>query len=146
MTGLLLQRSVGHWFGRPGGGPRRNAEKRGRACVFSDNLARFRERSFYFHLRHSSPSFILFFSAIVRGMQRFRQLGRCKARSILFQKREVFYEGNGHKTILLAFEDITERRAADQQMQQLLRQKELLVEEMQHRIAIASRSSPAFSC
>ena len=56
-------------------------------------------------------------------------------RVMLLNAREVFYEGNGHKTILLAFEDITERRAADQELHQLLRQKELLVEEMQHRIA-----------
>ena len=54
---------------------------------------------------------------------------------MLLNARKVFYEGNDHTTILLAIEDITERRAAEREMQQLLHQKELLLEEMQHRIA-----------
>jgi two-component sensor histidine kinase len=56
-------------------------------------------------------------------------------RIMLLDARKVFYEGNNNTTILLAIEDITQRRAAEREMQQLLHQKELLLEEMQHRIA-----------
>jgi len=62
----------------------------------------------------------------------FPKLGR---RVMLLNARKVFYEGNNHTTILLAIEDITARRAAERELQDLLRQKELLLEEMQHRIA-----------
>ncbi len=56
-------------------------------------------------------------------------------RVMLLNARKVFYERNHHTTILLAIEDITGRRAAEREVQQLLHQKELLLEEMQHRIA-----------
>ncbi len=56
-------------------------------------------------------------------------------RVMLLNARKVFYERNNHTTILLAIEDITARRAAEREVQQLLHQKELLLEEMQHRIA-----------
>ena len=56
-------------------------------------------------------------------------------RVMLLNARKVFYEGNNHSTILLGFEDITERRAAEREMQLLLEQKDLLLQEMQHRIA-----------
>jgi hypothetical protein len=54
---------------------------------------------------------------------------------MLLNARKVFYEDNGHTTLLLAIDDVTERRAADRVLQQLLRQKELLLAEMQHRVA-----------
>ena len=56
-------------------------------------------------------------------------------RIMLLNARKVFYKGNDHTTILLGIEDITRRRAAEREMEQLLHQKELLLEEMQHRIA-----------
>jgi two-component sensor histidine kinase len=56
-------------------------------------------------------------------------------RVMLLNARKVFYEGNSHTTLLLAIEDITERRAAEREMQHLLHQKELLLQEMHHRIA-----------
>ena len=56
-------------------------------------------------------------------------------RTMLLNARKVFYEGNNHTTILLAIEDITHRRRAERELEQLLHQKELLLEEMQHRIA-----------
>src|SRR3989337_640883 len=40
-----------------------------------------------------------------------------------------------HTTTLLAFEDVTDRRAVEEQVQELLRDKDLLLEEMQHRVA-----------
>ena len=43
--------------------------------------------------------------------------------------------GNARKLILLAIEDVTERRAAERETSDLLQQKEVLLQEMQHRIA-----------
>ena len=42
----------------------------------------------------------------------------------------------GHDaTTLLAFEDITDRRAVEEKVQELLREKDMLLQEMQHRVA-----------
>ena len=56
-------------------------------------------------------------------------------RSMLLNAREVFNQRNTHKLILLAIEDITDRRTAERQMAELLQQKETLLQEMQHRVA-----------
>ncbi len=56
-------------------------------------------------------------------------------RSMLLNAREVFSQGNAHKLILLTIEDVTERRTAEREIAELLRQKETLLQEMQHRIA-----------
>jgi chemotaxis protein methyltransferase CheR len=62
----------------------------------------------------------------------FRSIGR---RTLLLNAREVFNQRNTHKLVLLAIEDITDRRAAERQMADLLQQKETLLQEMQHRVA-----------
>jgi two-component sensor histidine kinase len=62
----------------------------------------------------------------------FPQLG---CRTLRLNARKVFYEGNGGGNILLAIEDITERRLVERERDELLRQKDLLLEEMQHRVA-----------
>ena len=62
----------------------------------------------------------------------FAGLGR---RAMLLNAREVFTQNDAHSLILLAIEDVTERRAAEQEMAQLLEQKEILLQEMQHRVA-----------
>jgi two-component sensor histidine kinase len=49
--------------------------------------------------------------------------------------REVFNQRNAHKLILLAIEDVTERRAAEWEAADLLQQKEILLQEIQHRVA-----------
>ena len=56
-------------------------------------------------------------------------------RVMLLSARKVSYETGTHATVLLAFEDITDRRTVEQQMQTLLREKDMLLEEMQHRVA-----------
>ena len=43
--------------------------------------------------------------------------------------RKVFYEGNSHNTILLTIDDVPEWRAMEREMKELMRQKELLLEE-----------------
>jgi Histidine kinase len=55
-------------------------------------------------------------------------------RSMLLNAREVFNERT-HKLILLAIEDVTDRRAAEREIAGLLQQKETLLQEMQHRVA-----------
>jgi chemotaxis protein methyltransferase CheR len=66
-------------------------------------------------------------------------LGR---RTMLLNARKVLYEDSSNSTILLAFTDVTTRRAIERhkdellrQTEELLRQKQILFEEMQHRVA-----------
>jgi chemotaxis protein methyltransferase CheR len=49
--------------------------------------------------------------------------------------RQVIYESGADATILLGIEDVTERHMLERQKDELLRQKEILLEEVQHRIA-----------
>ena len=63
--------------------------------------------------------------------QDFAIIGR---RTMLLNARKVFYEDNAHTTILLAIEDITERRAMERELKELLEQKDILLQEMQHRV------------
>ena len=54
---------------------------------------------------------------------------------MLLNARKVFYEVGTHTTTLLAFEDVTHRRAVEQQVQELLQEKDMLLAEMQHRVS-----------
>ena len=63
-------------------------------------------------------------------------------RSMLLDARKVLYEASDDITILLAFRDVTERRAIEkekeallQQSEHLRRQQQVLLEEMRHRVA-----------
>jgi chemotaxis protein methyltransferase CheR len=56
-------------------------------------------------------------------------------RTMLLNARQVFYEGGAGATILLGIEDITERCILEREKDELLQQKDLLLEEMQHRVA-----------
>lgn len=63
-------------------------------------------------------------------------------RIMLLNARKVLYDDNPAITILLAFRDITARRAIErsqaalfEQAEELLRQKQVLFQEMQHRVA-----------
>ena len=56
-------------------------------------------------------------------------------RSMLLNARKLFDEDYVEATILLAIEDITERRAIERAVQELLRHKDVLLQEMEHRVA-----------
>ena len=56
-------------------------------------------------------------------------------RAMLLNAREVLFQRSSRKLILLAIEDVTDRRAAEREIANLLQQKETLLQEMQHRIA-----------
>jgi len=69
----------------------------------------------------------------------FPGLGR---RTMLLNARKVIYETRSNSTILLAFTDVTVRRVIEREKEQLLerteellRQKQVLLQEMQHRVA-----------
>ncbi len=56
-------------------------------------------------------------------------------RTMCLNARQVFYEGGAQTTILLGMEDVTERRVLEREKDELLHQKDVLFEELQHRIA-----------
>ena len=62
----------------------------------------------------------------------FPELGQ---RTMCLNARQVFYKGGANRTILLGIEDITERRILEREKEELLRQKGVLLEELQHRVA-----------
>ena len=62
----------------------------------------------------------------------FPSIGR---RTMLLNARKVFYEKGSHSTILLGIEDITEKRILENEKDDLIRQKQVLLEELEHRVA-----------
>ena len=54
---------------------------------------------------------------------------------MLLNARRVFDEDGSASAILLAIEDMTRRREAEREKDELLQQKEILLQEMQHRVA-----------
>ena len=62
----------------------------------------------------------------------FPAIGR---RVMLLNARRVFDENGSASAILLAIEDVTRRREADREKDELLQAKEILLQEMQHRVA-----------
>src|SRR6185437_7065624 len=62
----------------------------------------------------------------------FPDLGR---RTMRLNGRQVFYEEGADTTILLGMEDVTEQLVLEREKDELLRQKDVLLEEMDHRIA-----------
>jgi chemotaxis protein methyltransferase CheR len=62
----------------------------------------------------------------------FPTIGR---RVMLLNARRVFDEHDSPAAILLAIEDVTRRREAEREKDDLLQQKEILLQEMQHRVA-----------
>jgi PAS domain S-box-containing protein len=72
---------------------------------------------------------------VMEGYEVEREFPGIGRRLMLLNAREVVNQRNARKLILLTIEDATERRAAEREMAELLRQKEMLVQEMQHRVA-----------
>ena len=62
----------------------------------------------------------------------FPSIGR---RVMLLNARRVFNEDGSASAILLAIEDVTRRHEADREKDELLQAKEILLQEMQHRVA-----------
>ena len=56
-------------------------------------------------------------------------------RTMLLNARKVFYEGGSHNTILLGIEDVTAQRILEREKDELLKDKDVLFEELQHRVA-----------
>jgi chemotaxis protein methyltransferase CheR len=56
-------------------------------------------------------------------------------RRICLNARQVFYEHGASATILLGMVDVTERHALERDKDELLRQKDVLLDELQHRIS-----------
>ena len=56
-------------------------------------------------------------------------------RTMLLNARKVFYEGGSHTTILLGIEDVTAQRILEREKDELLKDKDVLFEELQHRVS-----------
>jgi two-component sensor histidine kinase/PAS domain-containing protein len=56
-------------------------------------------------------------------------------RTMLLNARQVFYEGGSHSTILLGIEDVTVQRILAREKDELLKDKDVLFEELQHRVS-----------
>jgi hypothetical protein len=61
----------------------------------------------------------------------FPSIGR---RTMLLNARKVFYEKGSHSTVLLGIEDVTDKRILENEKDELIRQKEVLLEELEHRV------------
>jgi chemotaxis protein methyltransferase CheR len=72
---------------------------------------------------------------VVEGYEVDREFPGLGRRIMRLSARQVFDEGNPHATLLLTMADVTEQRGMEQEMKELMWQKELLLEEMQHRVA-----------
>ena len=71
----------------------------------------------------------------VEGCQVNREFAGIGRRIMLLNARKVFYADGTQIKTLLAFEDVTYRRGIEQQVQELLNEKDMLLAEMQHRVA-----------
>lgn len=71
----------------------------------------------------------------VEGFEVEREFPAIGHRVMLLNARKVFYEKGKHTTVLLAFEDVTSRRAVERQVHELLLEKDMLLTEMSHRVA-----------
>jgi chemotaxis protein methyltransferase CheR len=73
--------------------------------------------------------------SVIDGYEVEREFAKIGRRTMLLNARTVVSESSARMALLLAIEDISARRATERELAHLLRQKELLLEEMQHRIA-----------
>src|ERR1700676_1062404 len=61
----------------------------------------------------------------------FPSIGR---RTMLLNARKVFYEAGSNSTILLGIEDVTQKRILENEKDDLIRKKQMLLEELEHRV------------
>jgi chemotaxis protein methyltransferase CheR len=73
--------------------------------------------------------------AVIEDYEVEREFPAIGHRIMRLNARKVFYETGSHSTVLLAFEDITNQRAFERQVQELLREKDMLLQEIEHRVA-----------
>ena len=73
--------------------------------------------------------------AVMEGYQVEHDFAVTGRRIMLLNARTVFFEATSDQMILLAMEDVTGRRAAERASKELLSQTEMLLQEMQHRVA-----------
>ena len=71
----------------------------------------------------------------IEGYEVDREFPVIGRRVMLLNVRKVFYEKGAHSTVLLAFEDVTDRRGIERRLEELMREKDMLLEEMHHRVA-----------
>ncbi len=62
----------------------------------------------------------------------FPELGQ---RSMFLNARQIFYRDGAESTILVGIEDVTKRRLMEKEKDELLRQKEMMLLELKHRVA-----------
>jgi PAS domain S-box-containing protein len=73
--------------------------------------------------------------AVIKAYEVERDFPIIGRRSMLLNAREIFNQRKSDNLILLTFEDVTDRRAAECEITALLQQKETLLQEVQHRVA-----------
>jgi PAS domain S-box-containing protein len=73
--------------------------------------------------------------ATIEGYEVDREFPVIGHRTMLLNARRVTYEQGASTTVVLAFEDITARRGIERQLDELLKEKDMLLEEMRHRVA-----------
>ena len=71
----------------------------------------------------------------IEGYEVDREFPVIGRRTMLLNVRKVYYEKGHHTAVLLAFEDITERRGVERRLAELMREKDMLLDEIQHRVA-----------
>lgn len=69
------------------------------------------------------------------GYELAREFPRIGQRVVQLSARQVRYADGGPASILLSIADITERRALERRLEDLLEQKDILLQEIQHRVA-----------
>jgi PAS domain S-box-containing protein len=74
-------------------------------------------------------------SEVMEGFEVEQAFPRIGRRTMLLNARRVYSNDSGPPMILLAFEDITERRTSERALKGLLEQKDILLAEMSHRVA-----------
>jgi chemotaxis protein methyltransferase CheR len=73
--------------------------------------------------------------AVVEACEVEQYLPLIGRRSLLLSAHEVCNHRNVNKLVLVTIEDVTDRHATERVMARLLQQKEILLQEMQHRVA-----------